>query len=169
MIIRSWNLTVLDYAESDGIKSDQLKNKLKSLIEEEIKFNGHRNIRSLHTTTIEITKDRHLSINGDCIIGVNANKSCLDINDDLKSKVRDPNSFLEIELIVEPYSFIIKGIGDTNLSLTHTQDIVLRKSNFICSRTLSINCNFSAINIPRKMIALLKDPYKCGVIKIKAE
>jgi uncharacterized protein len=139
------------------------------LIEEEVKFNGHTNVRALHRTTIEVTKHPHLTINGDCIIGVNANKSCFDIKDNLKSKVRDPYSFLEIELIVEPYSFIIKGSGDTNLSLTHPEDIVLRKSNFICSRTLSINCNFSAVDIPREIIELLKDPLKCGVLKIKAE
>jgi len=34
----------------------------------DIKFSGHKNIRSTHKNTIEITKDPNLTINGDCII-----------------------------------------------------------------------------------------------------
>ncbi|HEY0579995.1 MAG TPA: DUF371 domain-containing protein, partial [Candidatus Nitrosocosmicus sp.] len=37
------------------------------LILEEIVFQGHPNVQSLHSRTIEITKDRELTLNGDCI------------------------------------------------------------------------------------------------------
>ena len=136
---------------------------------EEIQFYGHKNIRSLHARTIEITKDSHLTLRGDCIIGVNANKSCSDLTSDMKNKIKSDDSFIEIELIVEPFKFKFHGFGNNNLLLTHDNDIVFRKSNFICNRTLCINCNLSALHIPRKMIDLLRDPLKQGLLLIRLE
>jgi uncharacterized protein len=139
------------------------------LISEEIIFKGHTNVQSLHSRTIEITKDKDLTLNGDCIIGVNANKSCKDLSTEIKEKIKKNNSLIEIELIVEPYSFVIKGNGNDNLLLSNHEDIVLRKSKFICDRTLSINCNFSSLNIPRKIIDILKYPSNTGIMLIRVE
>ena len=139
------------------------------MLTEEIQFCGHKNIRSLHTRTIEITKDPNLTLNGDCIIGVSATKSCSDLTSAMKNKIRRNQSIVEIDLIVEPFSIKIHGIGNDNLLLTHLHDIVLRKSNFICDRTLCLSCNVSAIQIPRKMIDLLKDPSKQGLLVIGVE
>jgi len=139
------------------------------LLTEEIQFCGHKNIRSLHTRTIEITKDPNLTLNGDCIIGVSATKSCSDLTSAMKNKIRRNRSIVEKDLIVEPFSIKIHGIGNDNLLLTHLHDIVLRKSNFICDRTLCLSCNVSAIQIPRKMIDLLKDPSKQGLLVIGVE
>ena len=139
------------------------------MLTEEIQFCGHKNIRSLHSRTIEITKDPSLTLNGDCIIGVSATKSCSDLTSAMKNKIRRNRSIVEIDLIVEPFSIKIHGIGNDNLLLTHLHDIVLRKSNFICDRTLCLSCNVSAIQIPRKMIDLLKDPSKQGLLVIGVE
>lgn len=139
------------------------------MISEEIIFTGHPNVQSLHARTIEITKDKDLTINGDCIIGINANKACKDLNPEIKKRIRKNDSVIEIGLIVEPYSFIIKGFGDNRLLLTNEDDIVLRKSKFICDRTLSINCNFSSLEIPREIINSLRDPLKKGIMQIKVD
>ena len=39
-----------------------------------ISFNiyGHKNILSLHQNSLEFTKDKDLTLNGDCIVGVNS-------------------------------------------------------------------------------------------------
>ena len=58
----------------------------------EIEFSGHENIRSNHKKTIEITKESHLTLRGDCIVGVNAKSSCADIPEELKNKLRNPDS-----------------------------------------------------------------------------
>ena len=46
----------------------------------EIPFSGHKNVLSLHKKTVEITKEPHLTVNGDCIIGVNAGIACVDLS-----------------------------------------------------------------------------------------
>lgn len=144
-------------------------NDIKYLLEEEIKFFGHENIRSMHSRTIEITKDRFLTPNGDCIIGVQANKACKDISASLKSKITAEDSNIKIEIIVEPLTFVILAKGDLGLTLQHRHDIVFRKSNFTCDRTLGVKCNFAASDIPRDMINMLKDPLRTGVMRISVE
>jgi hypothetical protein len=137
------------------------------LISEEVLFTGHSNVQSLHSRTIEITKDKELTLRGDCIIGVNANKSCKDLSDKIKEKIKKNNSYTEIELIVEPFNFLIKGSGHNELLLTNSKDIVLRKSKFICDRTLSIKCDYSSLEIPREIVKALKYSSKKGIMLIK--
>jgi hypothetical protein len=137
------------------------------LISEEVLFTGHSNVQSLHSRTIEITKDTELTLRGDCIIGVNANKSCKDLSDKIKEKIKKNNSYTEIELIVEPFNFLIKGSGHNELLLTNSKDIVLRKSKFICDRTLSIKCDYSSLEIPREIVKALKYSSKKGIMLIK--
>ena len=136
---------------------------------EEIKFYGHKNVLSLHPRTIEITMDRHLTLNGDCIIGVKANKACCDIRDDIKQKLRTNNAYVEFQLIVEPYTITIIGLGNSELKLDHKHDIVMRKSNFICSRTICLNSNLAAVDLPRQMVDLLRDPDKKASIRIMVD
>ena len=139
------------------------------MISEEVLFIGHSNVQSLHSRTIEITKDKELTLRGDCIIGVNANKSCKDLSDKIKENIKKNHSYVEIELIVEPFSFIIKGSGHNDLLLTNSKDIVLRKSKFICDRTLSINCDYGSSEIPRDIVNTLKYPSQKGIMLIKVE
>lgn len=139
------------------------------MIEEEIMFKGHFNVQSYHPRTIEVTKEKKLTLRGDCIIGVNSNKACYDLKNELKNKIRNNSSFVEIELIVEPHSFTIHGEGNENLTLTNPHDIVLRKSTFICNRTIAINCNYSALEIPRPLIDLLKDSRRQGIMILRVE
>jgi hypothetical protein len=135
----------------------------------EIKFSGHENIRSNHQKTIEITKDSDLSVRGDCIIGVNADSSCFDLPIDIKEKLRDPKSKVQISIKVGQHEFIICGRGHNDLTLTHSEDIVIRKSDFVCPRTLAVKCDKTADLIPREMVQLLQDPKTIGVFTIIIE
>ncbi len=135
----------------------------------EVKFSGHKNIRSNHKKTIEITKDSKLTPKGDCIIGVNASSSCLDLPIPLKKKLQDPKSKITFEIQVEQLKFIVKGRGHQNLILTHPEDIVIRKSNFVCPRTLAVNCDKASDLLPRKMVNLLKNPKSQGTFAIIVE
>ena len=137
-------------------------------MEEEITFHGHKNILSLHYRTIEITKDSKLTKNGDCIVGVSADKACNDLDTGLRQKLMS-DSLVEIAIIVEPYEFKLVGFGNKDLRITHKHDIVLRKSNYIDSRTLIVSCDKSAIDIPRNMINALINPETKGLLRIKVE
>lgn len=128
----------------------------------EIEFSGHENIRSNHTRTIEITKESQLTPQGDCIIGVNATASCFDLPSKLKEKIKDPNSQISFIIKVQDQEFIVKGSGNKDLTLTHTHDIVIRKSDYVCPRTLAVKCDKASDLLPRKMVSLLQNPNTRG-------
>ena len=134
-----------------------------------IEFSGHENIRSFHQKTIEITKESHLTPQGDCIIGVNATSSCADLPSEFKEKLRDPNSKVSFLIKAGDHEFFVKGQGHENLTLTHTEDIVIRKSDFVCPRTLAVKCDKASDLLPREMVSLLQNPNTKGTFVITIE
>ena len=132
----------------------------------EILFHGHKNIRSLHPKTIEITTEPNLTLNGDCIIGVDASCGCNEIPEQMKNLMRNSKSEILFTISVKDFSFKIKGCGNENLILTNPHDVVIRKSSFTCPRTLAINCDLASDSIPRQMIKSLQNPDSKGVFSI---
>ena len=133
----------------------------------EIPFSGHKNILSLHQKTIEITKDEVLTSNGDCIVGVSANLSCMDLPEKMKKKIQSPKTRITFSIRAGNKKFIIQGNGSKKLSLKHTKDIVLRKSAFTCSRTIAINCDNASSDIPRDFVKILQNPKTRGIMTIE--
>ena len=117
-----------------------------------IKAKGHENVLSLHKSTFEITKDKDLSLSGDCIIGLDIDKSMEDFPDEFKEKLANDDTKVIVELRTPNASDTIEGYGHHDLTLSHPTDIVCRKSTFVCSRTLMINSNKAAIDLNRDLI-----------------
>ena len=132
-----------------------------------VPFVGHRNILSHHEKTIEITKDSELTTNGDCIVGVGANISCIDLPEKMKKKIQNPKTKITFSIKAGGKKFIIQGNGSEKLSLKHTSDIVLRKSAFTCSRTIAINCDKASSDIPRDFVKILQNPKTRGNMTIE--
>jgi len=135
----------------------------------EIEFSGHENIRSNHQKTIEITKESHLTPQGDCIVGVNAKSSCADLPDELKSKLKNLDSKVIFSIKVGDEDFVIEGKGHPDLILSHTEDLVIRKSDFICPRTLAVKCDKASDLLPRSMVKKLQNPNTIGLFTITVE
>lgn len=117
-----------------------------------IKAKGHENVLSLHKSTFEITKDKDLSLAGDCIIGLDIDKSMEDFPDEFKEKLANDDTKVIVELRTPNASDTIEGYGHHDLTLSHPTDIVCRKSTFVCSRTLMIKSNKAAIDLNRDLI-----------------
>ena len=119
--------------------------------------------------TLEITKESHLTPRGDCIVGVGARSGCAGLPEDLKNKLRDPHSKVTIQITVEDHKFEIQGTGHPDLPLSHSEDIVIRKSNFVCPRTLAIKCDKASDLMPREMVSVLQNPDIKGIFSIIVE
>ena len=113
---------------------------------------GHENVLSLHKSTFEITKDKDLSLSGDCIIGLDIDKSMEDFPKEFKEKLANDDTKVIVELRTPNASDTIEGYGHHDLTLSHPTDIVCRKSTFVCSRTLMIKSNKAAIDLNRDLI-----------------
>ena len=139
------------------------------MAQDEVIFYGHSNVKSLHAKTLEITKDDYLTPRGDCIIGIRADKSCADLDEALKDRLRRSLAIVRIEVIVGTESILITGKGDERLKLLSSHDIVIRKTNFVCPRTMSVRTDKAALEMPRKMVKLLQDKDRKAVLRITVD
>ena len=117
---------------------------------EEIDAYGHENVLCTHTTTIEITKESHLTKKGNCILGICASKACFDLNSELKKNLQKNKKF-RISIKVDDLQDHFYGYGSKDLKLIDKKDIVFRKSDFICGRTILINCTKSSNELNRDL------------------
>ena len=118
---------------------------------------GHENILGNHKNTIEFTKDDFLTLQGDCIIGINANFNYDEIK---KILIWDK---AKIEITIDDKIEEIEGIINKKFSNKH--EIVIRKSDFISDRTLLTRCDKGAKDLSRDFVNLLKNKN----IKIKVK
>ena len=136
------------------------------MISDYIEFYGHPNVLATHPRTIEITKDDYLTKEGNCIIGIKANKACNGLHPKLKKLITTDNIPIKLEIIVGDDIFQINGFGNRKLTLLNQHDIVIRTSNFVCSRTALVKCDKASIHIPRKIISKLQNPNTKGILRI---
>ncbi|MEW5839944.1 DUF371 domain-containing protein [Nitrososphaera sp.] len=138
-------------------------------MQDEITFFGHPNVQSLHSRTVEITTEEHLTLKGDCIIGVRAERACAGISEPVRRRLMQDSAPVRIEVIVGEQVYAIAGSGDSRLTLKNKHDIVIRKTNFTCPRTLAVRCDRASSDIPRGMVERLKDPATKGLFRITVE
>ncbi|MBU7033382.1 MAG: DUF371 domain-containing protein [Theionarchaea archaeon] len=129
----------------------------------EITACGHENILATHPTTVEITREKHLTKRGDCIIGVDASHALADLQDTLI-----PLRGREVTLIlsVDDLRDTITGYLHPDLKFTDDKVIIVRKSAFLCARTLLIHADKAARDINRDLIEKMKDPSRRMLIDI---
>ena len=119
---------------------------------------GHENILATHKTTLEFTKDQHLSKKGDCIVAVAADKALTDLSAEFKEKLRNPNAKLTIIIEAGEIAEQVNAQVSQQLILAHPTDMVIRKSGYVCSRTLTIHADKAACDLSRAFVEKLKKP-----------
>jgi len=127
---------------------------------------GHENIQAIHLSTLMITKDKHLSKTGDCIIAVGADKAPIDLSEKFKDKLKIENAKLTIIIEADELNQTIHAQGSPKLVLTDPKDMVIRKSEFISNRTLAIKADKSSNDLPREFVQKLRDPKQKIIITL---
>jgi hypothetical protein len=124
-------------------------------------------VRATHRTTIEVTTEEHLTENGDCIVGVRADKGCAGLDPGVRSSIQGGPSKVRIKLMVEGETFSIEATGSPRLPLSDPHEIVIRKSDFVSGRTLALGADAAAKDIPRSMVARLRNPSTVGMLEVE--
>lgn len=125
-------------------------------VTEIIHCRGHANVRGLHKSTFEITREEELSPQGDCIIGVAADKGCADLSPAFKAALQNPQATLTTTLEAGGITHTVTAAGTDLMALDHETDLVWRKSTFVCGRTIGIGADAAARDLPRDLIEVLK-------------
>ena len=123
---------------------------------EYIYAHGHDLITAKHKTTFEFTKDDFLTNRGDCIVAVGA-KGTQELSEDFKRLASIDSAKITVTMEVDGNNEIAVGQGNRELKFNHPTDMVIRKSSYICPRTLMIRSNKSASDLNREFINRLKN------------
>ncbi len=132
---------------------------------------GHQNITSRHKTTLEFTKDKDLSLKGDCIIGVGADFSLKELKEFIKSlkskkikiiiEINVKKSMLNKPLLKKSLKKEINKkikevvIAEINPDFDSEREIVVRKSDFKDKRTFAVRADKSSKDLSREFVDCL--------------
>ena len=118
---------------------------------------GHENVQSTHKTAFEVTMEATLTKQGDCMIAVEASKAAADLPFEFKEAARKEGARITVTIEAGELREIVKAKGSPQLQFTHPTDLVVRKSGYVCGRTLAIRADKAAIDFSRKLVEKLKD------------
>jgi hypothetical protein len=123
-----------------------------------IRAYGHESIKATHKTTFEVTKDNQMSKRGDCIVAVSANKALTDLSTEFKESLRKNYAKLTISIEVSEVVEVIHASGSAQLILAHPTEMVIRKSDYVCNRTLAIRADKAAGDLSKRLREKLRNP-----------
>ena len=127
---------------------------------EKIEAWSHHNITAKNTSTFEITKENHLTKRGDCIICVRSSKGASDLSEGFKCLGRMKDARITITFRLNHFKETAIGRGSPRLTFKHPTDLVARKSNYACDRTLMIATNKAAVDFSKAFLQYLKKPHQ---------
>jgi hypothetical protein len=129
-----------------------------SKLTEVVLAQGNANVLATHPSTLEITKDTELSRRGDCVIAVAANRGLGDLGSSFKQNLRKEGARVMVLIQAGKITDTINAHGDPRLTLSHPTDMIIRKSGYVCSRTLAVGADKAACSLSRRLVEKLKNP-----------
>ena len=130
---------------------------------------GHENVQSTHRTTFEVTKEEALSKQGDCIVAVEATKASDDLPTEFKEAARKEGARITVTIEADELKETVKARGSPQLQFAHQTDLVVRKSSYVCSRTLAIGADKAASDFSRELVEKLKNPKQTVKVTLTVE
>ena len=124
------------------------------------KFNayGHQNVLGTHKTTLEFTKEKEVSLKGDCIVGVNADFELSRLKEFIRKSIKNNNKKITITIKTISKSAKLKEIisAELNPDFNSDKEFVIRKTNFVSERTFATRTNKAAFDLNRGLVRFLK-------------
>lgn len=117
-----------------------------------IRCQGHPFVTALHPTTLEITKDTELTPRGDCIIGIAADMAARDLPREIRDLLCRDDAIVTADFCCEGQLVTVRGRGSSMMTLSHPTDMVFRRSDFVCDRTVAIRADGAARTFPRDFV-----------------
>jgi hypothetical protein len=119
---------------------------------------GHENVLATQKTTFEVTKETALTKRGNCILAVESTRAAADLPLKFKEAARNEGARITVTVEAGEHKETAKAKGSPKLTFTHPTDLVVRKSDYVCGRTLAIRADKAASDFSRKLVEKLRDP-----------
>jgi uncharacterized protein len=112
---------------------------------------GHENVTGKHKRTFEFTKDKELTLQGDCILGVKSNFSLYDLKELIKESDK-----LKMVITADDISDEVVFFGNPNFD--DDEEIVVRIGEFSSDRTFGVRADKACSDLKKELIEKLNDP-----------
>ena len=137
---------------------------------EVVRATGHEHVTAEHASTFELTTDDWLTPAGDCIVGVEADRTPRDFSSEFREACRNAEATITATIAVgEPgdeavdladpaHVDVIVGRGDPDLTLLDDRSMVGRTSDYTDDeRTILVDGDGAAADLDRDLVAALAD------------
>lgn len=138
------------------------------MLKEVIHARGHLNVTATHRSTFEVTTEKDMSLAGDCIIAVSADKGAASLSEAFKVAAACDDAYMITRIACDGSSDTIIGWGSAALTFTDPVSMVFRVSDFACGRTVMIHADKPASRLDRDLVKALAKG-KDVVIEITVE
>ncbi|AXG06697.1 DUF371 domain-containing protein [Haloplanus rubicundus] len=122
---------------------------------EVIRARGHEHVAATHESTFEVTTDDWLTPAGDCIVGIEADRSPADFDDDFAVACRDPAATITLTLETADARDEIRARGHPDLTFGSDRSAVVRTSTYVDDRTVAVGADAAAADLDRDLVAAL--------------
>jgi hypothetical protein len=124
---------------------------------ETVRARGHEHVTGEHGSTWELTSDDWLTPAGDCILGVEADRTPADFDDAFVAACRDPDATVTATLRVAgaDREAVVTGRGHPELSFENDRSLVARTSTYVDDRTVLVDADAAAADLDRDLVAAL--------------
>ena len=135
------------------------------MYEEAVHATGHENVSATHASTFEVTSDDYLTPAGDCILAVEADRTPADFDEAFVDACQDAEATITATIEVDPdrgeskgsRTATVEGRGDPALTFENERSIVGRTSDYVDDRTVLVEADRAAADLPRDLVDALAD------------
>jgi len=124
---------------------------------ETIRARGHEHVQATHASTFELTSDDWLTPAGDCILGIEADRTPADFADSFVEAAQSVDAEITATLSAGDHTHTITGRGHPDLSFEDDRSAVGRTSDYTCERTIMIGADSAAESVDRELVEALAD------------
>ena len=143
---------------------------------EEVHARGHEHVTAAHPSTFEFTTDDWLTPAGDCILGIDADRTPREFDPAFREACRDSGSTITATITAglatdgESPSTTITGRGDPELTLLDDRSMVGRTSEYTDDeRTILVDADAAAADLDRELVEALADPDASVTLELEVD
>ncbi len=126
-------------------------------MKEVVRAHGHEHVSARHASTLELTSEDYLTPAGDCILGIEADRTPTDFDPGFVDACRNVGATITAMLEADGYTETVRGQGHPDLEFTSSRSMVCRTSQYIDERTVMVGADRAAGDLGRDFVAALAD------------
>jgi hypothetical protein len=122
-----------------------------------VEAHGHEHVTARHVSTLELTSDDYLTPAGDCILGIEADRTPADFDPAFVAACRDADATITATFEAGDHTETVRGRGHPDLEFTNDRSLVCRTSEYVDDRTVMVAADAAAADLDRDLVAALAE------------